>query len=560
MQKLAVLYARVSGDDRHREGRNLLGQLQMCREFAQEQSYQIVAELHEDDRGASGAAFELPQLNLVRDMAQRGEFNVLVVREIDRLSRSLAKQLFVEEELKRHGVQIVYVIGEYPDTPEGSLNKNIRASIAEYERLKISERMVRGRILKVKAGSVLVYGRPPYGYSVTERDKKWVLEIKEEEARIVRLIFEWYTGCDGLGGCLSMDAIREKLNAMQAPTYADLRKEGQGKLRPYGEWSRAQIGRILARETYAGTWHFRKNAKQNGKVVPRPPEEHLPVEVPAIIDRKVWQRAQSLRAENAANSRRNLRHPYLLRTRLRCGQCGAAVTAFRTRNRQGRHYTYYRCAAARDKKHVQYVRDCAAPNFRVDDVDPLVWAWLQSLLTDPTALRQGIEAMQEEQEARRAPLRRRLEDIEAQLAEKHRHLERLLDAYLTEAFPKEMLEERRARLDKAIAELERERSVLDAQLREQAFTEEQVKDLESIAAQIAAGLEGAGGDHDLQRFVVETLDVRARLAIEEGQKVVHVQCMLEDEGLSVGSHTTHRRHRPCHCHPSPRPSVLAETR
>ena len=166
MQKLAVLYARVSGDDRHKEDRNLLGQLQMCREFAREQGYQIVAELHEDDRGASGAAFELPQLNLVRDMAQRGEFNVLVVREIDRLSRSLAKQLFVEEELKRNGVQIVYVIGEYADTPEGSLNKNIRASIAEYERLKISERMVRGRELKVKAGSVLVYSHPPLGYQV----------------------------------------------------------------------------------------------------------------------------------------------------------------------------------------------------------------------------------------------------------------------------------------------------------------------------------------------------------------------------------------------------------
>jgi len=189
------------------------------------------------------------------------------------------------------------------------------------------------------------------------------------------------------------------------------------------------------------------------------------VEVPAIVNRGVLERAQSLRAEKAANSRRDVRHPYLLRSRVKCGQCEASVTAFRTHNRQGRHYAYYHCAAARDTKHVQYVRDCAAPNFRVDHVDPLFWAWLKSLLTDPTALRQGIEAMQEEREARKAPLRRRLEDIEARLAENHRQLERLLGAYLTEAFPKEMLEERRARLDKAIAELERERSVLEAQLR-----------------------------------------------------------------------------------------------
>ena len=34
MSKRAVLYARVSGDDRHREDRNLIGQLDMCRTFA----------------------------------------------------------------------------------------------------------------------------------------------------------------------------------------------------------------------------------------------------------------------------------------------------------------------------------------------------------------------------------------------------------------------------------------------------------------------------------------------------------------------------------------------
>ena len=122
MSKRAVLYARVSRDDRDKDGRNLNGQLEMCREYAQSHGWRVVAELAEDDRGASGASFELPQLNRVREMAREGEFNILVVREIDRLSRSLAKQLIVEEELKRHGVQIAYVLGIYPDTPEGNFN------------------------------------------------------------------------------------------------------------------------------------------------------------------------------------------------------------------------------------------------------------------------------------------------------------------------------------------------------------------------------------------------------------------------------------------------------
>jgi len=169
MHKRAVLYARVSGDDRGKDGRNLAGQLEMCREYAQKRDYQIMAELPEDDRGASGASFELPQLAQIREMAQARMFEILVVREIDRLSRNLAKQLIVEDELKRADVRIEYVLGEYPDTPEGNLLKHVRASVAEFERLKIIERMTRGRYLKVKSGSVLVAKHPPFGYSVRGR-------------------------------------------------------------------------------------------------------------------------------------------------------------------------------------------------------------------------------------------------------------------------------------------------------------------------------------------------------------------------------------------------------
>ena len=156
MSKRAVLYARVSGDDRGKDGRNLAGQLEMCRKHALSRGYVVVAEHSEADRGPSGASFDLEALNTVLTMARRGEYDVLVVREIDRFARSLAKQLIVESELRQAGVVIDFVLGEYPDTPEGSLNKNIKAVIAEYERLKITERMHRGKRLKVRAGSVIV--------------------------------------------------------------------------------------------------------------------------------------------------------------------------------------------------------------------------------------------------------------------------------------------------------------------------------------------------------------------------------------------------------------------
>ena len=113
MTKRAITYARVSGDDRGKEGRNLVGQLAMCKEYALNQGYPIIAELAEDDRGASGASFELEQLGKILELAHDRAFDVLIVREVDRLSRNLAKQLIVEEWLKRNGVSIEYVLGEY---------------------------------------------------------------------------------------------------------------------------------------------------------------------------------------------------------------------------------------------------------------------------------------------------------------------------------------------------------------------------------------------------------------------------------------------------------------
>ena len=79
MNSRAVTYARVSGDDRVKDGRNLSGQLDICREHALKKGYMIVAELSEDDRGASGVSFELPALNQALEMAKNGEF-VMVFR------------------------------------------------------------------------------------------------------------------------------------------------------------------------------------------------------------------------------------------------------------------------------------------------------------------------------------------------------------------------------------------------------------------------------------------------------------------------------------------------
>ena len=90
MNKRAVLYARVSGDDRNNSTSSIDGQLNLCRDHALSHGWLIVEELAEDSRGASGASMDLPQLRNALGLAADGKFDVLVTREIDRLGRNLA--------------------------------------------------------------------------------------------------------------------------------------------------------------------------------------------------------------------------------------------------------------------------------------------------------------------------------------------------------------------------------------------------------------------------------------------------------------------------------------
>jgi site-specific DNA recombinase len=383
--KRAVLYARVSYDDRDTDGRNLSGQLEMAREYAQRKGYQVVAEIQEDDRGASGATFELEGLTHVLEMAEAGGFDVLIPREIDRLSRVLVKQLIVEEELKRAGVGIDYVLGDYPDTPEGSLMKNVKASVAEYERLKTVERTARARRNAVKDGSVLA-GRPVYGYRLTREGSRFALVIHEPEARVVRLVFTWYTIGDGEGGPLSLSAIAEKLKGI--PTYVDIHGFRTNKRRERGEWNASTVYAMLRDDTYAGQWKYgKRHHDQDGHWTQNPAESLLSVEVPAIVDLDTWQAAQERMATNKENSRRNRKHEYLLARRLTCGKCGLKVCgqSQRSSSKKNPHFNrYYRCPATRSP--ACYARECDSPAFPVDQVDAAVWAWVKSFLGHPAAL------------------------------------------------------------------------------------------------------------------------------------------------------------------------------
>src|SRR4051812_45935892 len=131
----------------------------------------------------------------------------------------MAKQLVVEEELARSNITIRYVTLRIGESAEDQLLKNVRSSIAEYERAKIALRTSRGRRAKAERGLIVGNGWAPYGYQFSReldpksgRSRVVGLEPDPATASVVRRIFTdlqtW-----------SVAQVCDRLNADGIPTY-----------------------------------------------------------------------------------------------------------------------------------------------------------------------------------------------------------------------------------------------------------------------------------------------------------------------------------------------------
>ena len=62
--------------------------------------------------------------------------------------------------------------------------------------------------------------------------------------------------------------------------------------------------------------------------------------------------------------------------------------------------------------------------------------------------------------------------------------------------------------------------------------------IKAFAAEITEGLETFRDDFEGRRRLIEILDVRVTLNVEDGQKVAYAQCRLGEKRLPVASNTT----------------------
>lgn len=318
-----AVYVRVSTEDQVR-GYSLSEQKESCKQKAfelgaSEEDITVYA-----DEGVSGSLMERPGLTALREAVKRGEVDCIIVRDPDRLSRKLSHQLVLTEEFEKAGVKLEFLNFDWKDTPEGRLFYSVRGAIAEYEKEKIRERTSLGKIQKAREGGVPV-GFNTYGYDYNPETGK--ITINEREAEVVREIFRLFIEEDrGANG------IARYLNDKDVPT-----KTRKAK------WHRQVIIQILSNTTYMGVWYYRKRKCEGNKFETRDKKDWIPINVPAIIDKQTFIRAQEKLAEArrlwASKGTKN----YLLSGIISCGDCGNTMTGVYA-NWWGRKERRYTCA------------------------------------------------------------------------------------------------------------------------------------------------------------------------------------------------------------------------
>jgi len=130
----------------------------------------------------SGSARSRPELDKLLDHLREGD--VIVVTKYDRLARSLRDLLEIVETIKAHGGGFRSLAEDIDTTTSaGRLIFHVFASIAQFERERISERTCEGLAAAKRRGRV--GGRPP-ALTAAQRDE--VRRMRDEEGRALHEI------------------------------------------------------------------------------------------------------------------------------------------------------------------------------------------------------------------------------------------------------------------------------------------------------------------------------------------------------------------------------------
>ena len=302
------------------------------------------------DRGKSARTFDRPDFIKLQDFIIRHHKTVdyLLVDQLDRFSRDAGEAMSMVKSLQnKYSIQIVSVTEgitfDY-NTPGSFFRAGLQLLLAEEDNINRSIK-VRGGIYTAKAKEGrFILRNPPFGYRKEGERKEKKLVIEEEEAKIIKFIYDSY-----LRG-VPLYIIKEKAREMG-----------------YSVKGNTAVERALTNPVYIGMIAAKAFKDYPGGVFPG---IHEP-----IIDRVSWDLVQE-KMKKPKKTRAIIDDSLPLRGMIKC-HCGMPLTGAASRGRAGDYYYYYKCNGKRHtnlsakKAHNQFLEICrlmSLPDTWVDKI------------------------------------------------------------------------------------------------------------------------------------------------------------------------------------------------
>ena len=300
-------YCRVSTDKADQ-----LNSLEAQKEFFSEYTQRtgdVLVKLYADE-GISGTKIKNRKefLRMMAD-AEKGMFDMVVVKDISRFARNTVDLLQNVRKLKALGIETQFLTANMTSMGNSEFVLTIFGALAQEESANTSKRVKFGKKLNAEKGRV---PNIVYGYDKTIGDY-FNLEINKEESKVVKQIYKWYTE-EGYGAAKIANMLNEK----------------GYKTKRNCKWSQNATCRILTNEIYTGKII---NGKQEvsdfltGQRRDKDETEWMVVERPElrIIEDETFELAQEILrgrhdAFNLSHERQSNKH--LFSTLIKCKECG----------------------------------------------------------------------------------------------------------------------------------------------------------------------------------------------------------------------------------------------
>lgn len=419
--KKAIIYARYSSGSQTEQ--SIEGQLRVCHNFAKQNGFTILNEYI--DRAKTAQNDNRPNFQrMLSDSAQRG-FEYVIVYAVDRFARDDGDYGYDKKLLRLNGVTLLSAteqLGINADGTEnlgGILTEGLLVALAKYYSRELSKKVKRGQIESLEKKNFLG-GSLLFGYGV--KDKKPI--IKEDEAEIVRIMFELYSK-----GKTALDI---------ASTLSD-----KGYLNSHGRpFVSNTIMNMLKNSKYMGTF------KYGEKVI----EDYYP----PIVGKNLFEAVQYKIEQNKRSpARLKAYENYLLSGKLYCGYCKSLMTGESGTGRNGIIYHYYKCFGKKKGS------ECKKLNIKKKELeDIIISATLKHIFQSEVIDEIATEILSFQQETRQDD---ELAVLKGQLSQINSSLNNMMKAIKEGLFS--------ATMKKELNSLEKQKELLEEQIAKQELLE-----------------------------------------------------------------------------------------